>query len=248
MAELSLLEDALAQLDQLFLLVIVVRPEVPHLSPRHSTPRKRCSGLPHVPPSPSVNLTPLGALRLCLALSNPCLRSFKPQRTLTSVQRIVQVLPLWLCFYVAGLAASLPSFSAPSCSSLQGEFNSGKSSVINALLGAKYLKDGVVPTTNEITLLQHVGDGHAEGSERSERHPDGHVLRYLPAPLLTQVWCCLVSIMKRGKGSAFLIRFVSQLERLFSMACRSSEYSGGSRRPILCACSRVYSNSRVSCY
>ncbi|GAQ81535.1 Dynamin subfamily FZL [Klebsormidium nitens] len=68
-----------------------------------------------------------------------------------------------------------------------GEFNSGKSSVINALLGAKFLKDGVVPTTNEITLLQHTGDGHAEGTERSERHPDGHVLRYLPASLLKQM-------------------------------------------------------------
>ncbi|KAK3001156.1 LOW QUALITY PROTEIN: hypothetical protein RJ639_021752 [Escallonia herrerae] len=34
-----------------------------------------------------------------------------------------------------------------------GEFNSGKSTFINALLGKKYLKDGVVPTTNEITFL-----------------------------------------------------------------------------------------------
>ncbi|XLT09490.1 hypothetical protein HN51_055283 [Arachis hypogaea] len=30
-----------------------------------------------------------------------------------------------------------------------GEFNSGKSTVINALLGERYLKEGVVPTTNE---------------------------------------------------------------------------------------------------
>jgi hypothetical protein len=94
--------------------------------------------------------------------------------------------------------------------------------VINALLGAKYLKDGVVPTTNEITLLQHVGDGHAQGSERSERHPDGHVLRYLPAPLLTQVCFSSVSEMKRGKGRAFLISFVSQLERLFAMVCKTA--------------------------
>ncbi|KAL6583066.1 hypothetical protein OROMI_005144 [Orobanche minor] len=34
-----------------------------------------------------------------------------------------------------------------------GEFNSGKSSVINVLLGQRYLKDGVVSTTNEITFL-----------------------------------------------------------------------------------------------
>ncbi|KAL0371316.1 UNVERIFIED_CONTAM: putative transmembrane GTPase FZO-like, chloroplastic [Sesamum angustifolium] len=36
-----------------------------------------------------------------------------------------------------------------------GEFNSGKSSVINAFLGQRYLRDGVVPTTNEITFLRY---------------------------------------------------------------------------------------------
>ncbi|GAX76843.1 hypothetical protein CEUSTIGMA_g4289.t1 [Chlamydomonas eustigma] len=34
-----------------------------------------------------------------------------------------------------------------------GEFNSGKSSVINALLGKKYLAEGILPTTNEISIL-----------------------------------------------------------------------------------------------
>lgn len=68
----------------------------------------------------------------------------------------------------------------------QGEFNSGKSSVINALLGKRFLKEGVLPTTNEITLLRHANDGGDTG-ERSERHPDGHFLRFLPADLLKQV-------------------------------------------------------------
>jgi hypothetical protein len=68
----------------------------------------------------------------------------------------------------------------------QGEFNSGKSSVINALLGKRFLKEGVLPTTNEITLLRHANDGGDIG-ERSERHPDGHFLRFLPADLLKQV-------------------------------------------------------------
>uniref|UniRef100_A0A803NAU7 G domain-containing protein n=1 Tax=Chenopodium quinoa TaxID=63459 RepID=A0A803NAU7_CHEQI len=36
-----------------------------------------------------------------------------------------------------------------------GEFNSGKSSVINALLGGKFVMEGVVPTTNEITFLRY---------------------------------------------------------------------------------------------
>ena len=34
-----------------------------------------------------------------------------------------------------------------------GEFNSGKSTFINSLLGAKYLKDGVLPTTAKVAIL-----------------------------------------------------------------------------------------------
>lgn len=38
---------------------------------------------------------------------------------------------------------------------IAGEFNSGKSSFINALLGADVLPEGVTPTTDRITLLRH---------------------------------------------------------------------------------------------
>lgn len=66
-----------------------------------------------------------------------------------------------------------------------GEFNSGKSTVINAMLGKRYLKEGVIPTTNEITRLCYSDEGHDE--QRSEKHPDGHFIRYLPASLLKQI-------------------------------------------------------------
>src|SRR5512136_359677 len=36
-----------------------------------------------------------------------------------------------------------------------GEFNSGKSAVINALLGQKVLKEGVTPTTTQIYLIRY---------------------------------------------------------------------------------------------
>lgn len=68
----------------------------------------------------------------------------------------------------------------------QGEFNSGKSSVINALLGRKYLKVGVVPTTNEITFL-HYSELDSDGQQRCEKHPDGQYICYLPAPILKEV-------------------------------------------------------------
>jgi GTPase SAR1 family protein len=36
-----------------------------------------------------------------------------------------------------------------------GEFNSGKSSFLNALLGDKFLDDGVTPTTSKIDTLRY---------------------------------------------------------------------------------------------
>ena len=68
----------------------------------------------------------------------------------------------------------------------QGEFNSGKSTVINALLGERYLKEGVVPTTNEITFLRY-SDLDGKDLQRCERHPDGQLICYLPAPILKEV-------------------------------------------------------------
>ncbi|KAL2323548.1 hypothetical protein Fmac_027927 [Flemingia macrophylla] len=66
-----------------------------------------------------------------------------------------------------------------------GEFNSGKSTVINALLGERYLKEGVVPTTNEITFLRYT-DIDIE-QQRCERHPDGQYICYLPASILKEM-------------------------------------------------------------
>ncbi|KAJ6736095.1 TRANSMEMBRANE GTPASE FZO [Salix viminalis] len=67
-----------------------------------------------------------------------------------------------------------------------GEFNSGKSTVINALLGKRYLNEGVVPTTNEITFLCYSKSG-SEEQQRCERHPDGQYICYLPAPILKEM-------------------------------------------------------------
>lgn len=87
---------------------------------------------------------------------------------------------------VSLLMDALAQLDEPFLLMVVGEFNSGKSSVINALLGERYLPEGVLPTTNEIALLKHVGDG-ADGKERSERHPDGHFMYYLPAELLKEI-------------------------------------------------------------
>lgn len=46
------------------------------------------------------------------------------------------------------------------------------------------MKDGVVPTTNEITFLRY---SDVDESQRCERHPDGQYVCYLPAPVLEEM-------------------------------------------------------------
>lgn len=57
--------------------------------------------------------------------------------------------------------------------------------MINALLGERYLKEGVVPTTNEITFLRYT-DLDIE-QQQCERHLDGQYICYIPAPILKEV-------------------------------------------------------------
>lgn len=62
-----------------------------------------------------------------------------------------------------------------------GEFNSGKSSFINALLGAHVQPEGVTPTTDRITLIRY-------GSEPAEEQKETFMLdRSYPAEVLRQL-------------------------------------------------------------
>src|SRR5215212_2509759 len=62
-----------------------------------------------------------------------------------------------------------------------GEFNSGKSSFINALLGERVLPEGVTPTTDRINLLRY-------GPEVTEQHLEAFLLeRTYPAELLREI-------------------------------------------------------------
>jgi small GTP-binding protein len=62
-----------------------------------------------------------------------------------------------------------------------GEFNAGKSSFINALLGERVLPEGVTPTTDRINLLRY-------GPEVTEQHLEAFLLeRTYPAELLREI-------------------------------------------------------------
>src|SRR6266540_5078408 len=64
---------------------------------------------------------------------------------------------------------------------IAGEFNSGKSSFINALLGDKVLAEGVTPTTDRITLLRY-------GAEPGETSLEEFLLeRDFPADVLKRL-------------------------------------------------------------
>ncbi len=62
-----------------------------------------------------------------------------------------------------------------------GEFNSGKSTFLNALLGAQVLPEGVTPTTDAITLLKYGDEPFDELIEPSLR------LHHYPAEMLRQL-------------------------------------------------------------
>jgi small GTP-binding protein len=64
---------------------------------------------------------------------------------------------------------------------IAGEFNSGKSSFINALLGERVLPEGVTPTTDRINVLRH-------GAEVSEVLREAYLLeRTHPADVLREI-------------------------------------------------------------
>ncbi|MFP3854171.1 MAG: dynamin family protein [Anaerolineales bacterium] len=62
-----------------------------------------------------------------------------------------------------------------------GEFNAGKSALINALLGSQVLPEGATPTTSKVTLLKW-------GEQVAERIVDeGYAVRNHPLPLLKEL-------------------------------------------------------------
>src|SRR5687767_7208092 len=62
-----------------------------------------------------------------------------------------------------------------------GEFNSGKSAFINALVGASVAQEGVTPTTSQINVLQY-----GETASREVKESNLHVIT-APAPILRDI-------------------------------------------------------------
>lgn len=82
---------------------------------------------------------------------------------------------------LATLAASIDQLDAPFLLVVVGEFNAGKSALLNALLGEAVLAEGVTPTTSRIQVLQW---GEDVTRERIDEVTDSLTA---PAALLRQV-------------------------------------------------------------
>lgn len=61
-----------------------------------------------------------------------------------------------------------------------GEFNSGKSALINALLGEPLLEEGVTPTTEQVQVLTY-------GETKPPQRVNDHWMRALSAPILSEM-------------------------------------------------------------
>lgn len=82
---------------------------------------------------------------------------------------------------VRPLRQALLDLEGPFLLVVVGEFNSGKSSLLNALLGAEFLKEGVTPTTDRINLISYGPEPRLEAVS-----PELAQI-YLPDPLLKDV-------------------------------------------------------------
>jgi GTPase SAR1 family protein len=68
-------------------------------------------------------------------------------------------------FLVNNRSKSIVALFPSSSTLIVGEFNAGKSTFINSLLGAEYLKSGVLPTTDKICLLRSIPPGSNGGGD-----------------------------------------------------------------------------------
>lgn len=93
-----------------------------------------------------------------------------------------------------------------------GEFNAGKSTFINALLGEKYLKDGVLPTTSKIGILRKYTDGNVKPG--IWRKADNLLLNDVEELDLPLDWLDHVAIIDTPGTNAVIVKHESLTQKI----------------------------------
>ena len=107
-----------------------------------------------------------------------------------------------------------------------GEFNAGKSSLINALLGADVMREGVTPTTDRVTLVQHGAEARFEersGDLATATHPTERLqdLVLVDTPGTNAVVARHQELTERFVPRADLVLFVTSADRPFTQSERA---------------------------
>ncbi len=117
------------------------------------------------------------------------------------------------------LAQALEDLEGPFLLVVAGEFNSGKSSLLNALLGAPLLKEGVTPTTDRIQLIAY-GEGREVLTEDLVLIRFPHellkTLRFVDTPGTNAVIQRHQVLTERFLPRADLILFVTSADRPYT--------------------------------
>jgi small GTP-binding protein len=101
-----------------------------------------------------------------------------------------------------------------------GEFNAGKSALINALLGSRLLAEGVTPTTADIQLIGHEGEAVASDTGEVRRigaaAPLLHDLHIVDTPGTNAITRAHEVLTRRFLPRADLVLFVTSADRPFT--------------------------------
>ncbi|GAM26670.1 hypothetical protein SAMD00019534_098450 [Acytostelium subglobosum LB1] len=108
-----------------------------------------------------------------------------------------------------------------------GEFNSGKSSFLNALLGNTFLKEGITPTTSKINILKYGDAVHCAAGRSNEEEviklpvPWLHDISLVDTPGTNAVVKGHQQITEHFIPRSDMVLFVTSVDRAFSESERS---------------------------